>query len=190
MPFRAWRADVPGETGRGRGDAGGTSDEKAPLKRYGQPASGLVSDSMSGKETEVRVLTRILLVVLVFLALAPALVAQEKGRIDTAIASDSRETMAERTSLPAHAAEDLRLRDGGRRPEGHAGEGGLDRGEGATVRRPNTKFAETTTKFPGGATWIPFSYSKPNPQWAAGTYRVELYLGRELAATVKFTITK
>ena len=56
-------------------------------------------------------------------------------------------------------------------------------------QKPDTKFVESTTKFPGGATWIPFSYSKPDPQWAPGTYRVELYLAKELAATVKFTIS-
>lgn len=55
-------------------------------------------------------------------------------------------------------------------------------------QKPDTKFAETTTKFPGGATWIPFSYSKPDPQWAPGAYRVELYLGKDREATVKFTI--
>ncbi len=55
-------------------------------------------------------------------------------------------------------------------------------------QKPDTKFAERTTKFPGGATWIPFSYSKPDPQWAPGSYRVELYLGKDLAATVKFAI--
>ena len=48
----------------------------------------------------MRVPTRFLLVALVALGLAPALVAQEGGRIDTAIASDSRETMAERSSFP------------------------------------------------------------------------------------------
>lgn len=137
----------------------------------------------------MRVLTRIAVVVLVSLALAPAAVAQEeKGRIDTAIASDSRETMAERSSFPptqpkiyifamvADAPRDTPVR-------------AVWIAEKCAGVDPNTKFAESTTKFPGGATWIPYSYSKPNPQWAPGTYRVELYLGRELATTVKFTIT-
>lgn len=137
----------------------------------------------------MRVLTRILLVVLVALALGPALGAQDNGRIDTAIASDSRETMAERSTFPptqpkiyvfamvADAPKDTPVR----------AVWIAEKCEGQTA---NTKFAETTTKFPGGATWIPYSYSKPNPQWASGNYRVELYLGKELAATVKFTITK
>ena len=137
----------------------------------------------------MRVLTRILLVVLVSVALAPALAAQENGRIDTAIASDSRETMAERTSFPptqpkiyvfarvADAPKDTLVK-------------AVWIAEKCDGQPSNTKFAETTTKFPGGATWIPYSYSKPNPQWAAGAYRVELYLGKELAATVKFSVTK
>ncbi len=136
----------------------------------------------------MRVLTRIVLVVLVSLALAPALAAQEeKGRIDTAIASDSRETMAERASFPptqpkiyifamvADAPKDTPVR-------------AVWIAEKCAGVDPNTKFAESTTKFPGGATWIPYSYSKPNPQWAPGSYRVELYLGKELATTVRFTI--
>ena len=137
----------------------------------------------------MRVLTRFLLVIAASLALAPALVAQEKGRIDTAIASDSRETMAERTSFPAT------------QPKIYIFAMVADAPKDSTVKAvwiaekcdgqpPNTKFAERTTKFPGGATWIPFSYTKPNPQWAPGSYRVELLLGGELAATVKFTITK
>lgn len=137
----------------------------------------------------MRALNRILLVVLASLALAPALVAQETGRIDTAIASDSRETMAERSSFPptqakiyifamvADAPKDTPVR-------------AVWIAEKCKGVDPNTKFAETTTKFPGGATWIPYSYSKPNPQWATGNYRVELYLAKELAATVKFTITE
>lgn len=136
----------------------------------------------------MRVLTRILLVILVSLALAPALVAQEKGRIDTAISSDSRETMAERSSFPptqpkiyifamvADAPKDTPVKAVWIAEKAE----GVDR---------NTKFAESTSKFPGGATWIPYSYSKPNPQWAPGDYRVDLYLGKELAATVKFSIS-
>jgi len=135
----------------------------------------------------VRVPTRILLLVLVFLVLAPGAVAQEAGRIDTAIASDSRETMAEKTSFPptqpkiyvfamvADAPKDTPVK----------AVWIAEKCEGVSA---NTKFAETTTRFPGGATWIPYSYSKPNPQWAPGNYRVELYLGKELAATVKFSI--
>jgi hypothetical protein len=146
------------------------------------------SESTNRKETEVRVLTRILLVVLVSLVLVPALVAQEKGRIDTAISSDSRETMAERSSFPplqpkiyifamvADAPKDTPVR-------------AVWIAEKVDGQKPDTKFAESTTKFPGGATWIPFSYSKPDPQWAPGTYRVELYLGKDLEAKVKFTIT-
>ncbi len=137
----------------------------------------------------MRVLTRILPVALVALALAPALAAQERGRIDTAIASDSRETMAERASFPptqpkiyvfamvADAPKDTPVK-------------AVWIAEKCEGQPPNTKFAERTTKFPGGATWIPYSYTKPNPQWASGAYRVELYLGSELAATVKFTVTK
>lgn len=138
----------------------------------------------------MRALNRILLVVLATLALAPAVVvAQESGRIDTAIASDSRETMAERTSFPAT------------QPKIYVFAMVADAPKDTPVRAvwiaekcagvaPNTKFAETTAKFPGGATWIPYSYSKPNPQWAVGAYRVELYLGKDLAATVKFTVTE
>ena len=137
----------------------------------------------------MRVPTRIVLVTLLAVVLAPALLAQESGRIDTAIASDSRETMAERTSFPptqpkiyvfamvADAPKDTPVK-------------AVWIAEKCDGQAPNTKFAETTTKFPGGATWIPYSYSKPNPQWASGAYRVELYLGKELAATVKFSITK
>jgi soluble lytic murein transglycosylase-like protein len=146
------------------------------------------SEETNRKESEVRNLTRVLLVVLVSLALAPALVAQEKGRIDTAISSDSRETMAERSSFPplqpkiyifamvADAPKDTPVR-------------AVWIAEKVDGQKPETKFAESTTRFPGGATWIPFSYSKPDPQWAPGTYRVELYLGKDLEAKVKFTIT-
>ena len=152
-------------------------------------SAGVRPDPEARKETEVRVPTRFLLVALVALVLAPALVAQEGGRIDTAIASDSRETMAERDSFPptqpkiyvfamvADAAPDTPVR-------------AVWIAEKCEGQPPNTKFAERTTKFPGGATWIPFSYTKPNPQWASGAYRVELYLGKQLAATVKFTVTK
>ena len=138
----------------------------------------------------MRVLTRTAVVVLVSLALAPALAAQEeKGRIDTAIASDSRETMAERASFPptqpkiyifamvADAPKDTPVR-------------AVWIAEKCAGVDPNTKFAESTTRFPGGATWIPFSYSKPTANWAPGTYRVELYLGKELASTVKFTVAE
>lgn len=137
----------------------------------------------------MRVLSRILLVALVSAALAPALAAQEKGRIDTAISSDSRETMAERTSFPptqpkiyvfamvADAPKDTPVK-------------AVWIAEKCTGVDANTKFAETTMKFPGGATWIPYSYSKPNPQWAPGTYRVELFLGKELASTVKFQVAE
>ena len=137
----------------------------------------------------MRALNRILLVVLAAFALAPALVAQEAGRIDTAIASDSRETMAERASFPptqpkiyifamvADAPKDTLVK-------------AVWIAEKCAGVAANTKFAETTTKFPGGATWIPYSYSKPNPQWAPGAYRVELYLGKDLAATVKFSVTE
>jgi hypothetical protein len=137
----------------------------------------------------VRVLTRILLVVLVSLALAPALVAQEKGRIDTAIASDSRETMAERASFPPTQAKIYIFAMVADAPAGTPVKAVwiAEKCEGVN---PNTKFAESTTKFPGGATWIPYSYSKPNPQWAPGNYRVDLYLASELAATVKFSVTK
>lgn len=137
----------------------------------------------------MRVLTRILPIALVALALTPAMGAGENGRIDTAIASDSRETMAERSSFPptqpkiyvfamvADAPKDTPVK-------------AVWIAEKCEGQPANTKFAERTTKFPGGATWIPYSYTKPNPQWASGTYRVELYLGSELAATVKFTVTK
>jgi hypothetical protein len=147
-----------------------------------------VRDRKTRKEIEVRVLTRTVPVVLVSLALASALAAQEeKGRIDTAIASDSRETMAERVSFPptqpkiyifamvADAPKDTPVK-------------AVWIAEKCAGVDPNTKFAESTMKFPGGATWIPYSYSKPNPQWAPGNYRVELYLGKDLASTVKFTI--
>jgi hypothetical protein len=147
-----------------------------------------VRDRKARKEIEVRVLTRTALVVLVSLALAPALAAQEeKGRIDTAIASDSRETMAERASFPptqpkiyifamvADAPKDTPVK-------------AVWIAEKCAGVDPNTKFAESTTRFPGGATWIPFSYSKPTANWAPGNYRVELYLGKDLASTVKFTI--
>ena len=137
----------------------------------------------------MRVLTRFLLVIAASLALAPALVAQEKGRIDTAIASDSRETMAERTSFPATQPKIYIFAMVADAPKDTAVKAVwiAEKCEGVGA---NTKFAETTTRFPGGATWIPFSYSKPNPQWATGSYRVELYLGKDLAATVKFTITE
>ena len=137
----------------------------------------------------MRVLTRFLLVVLVALALAPALVAQEGGRIDTAIASDSRETMAEKTSFPPTQPKIYVFAMVADAPQGTPVKA-VWIAEKCEGQPPNTKFAETTTKFPGGATWIPYSYSKPNPQWASGAYRVELYLGKQLAATVKFSVTK
>jgi len=135
----------------------------------------------------VRVLTRILLVVLVSLVLAPALVAQEKGRIDTAISSDSRETMEEKKSFPQTQPKIYIFAMVADAPQGTPVKAVwiAEKCEGVAA---NTKFAETTTKFPGGATWIPYSYSKPNPQWAPGNYRVELFLGADLAATVRFSI--
>jgi hypothetical protein len=137
----------------------------------------------------VRVLTRILPVVLVSLALAPALAAQEKGRIDTAISSDSRETMAERNTFPPTQAKIYIFAMVADAPKDTLVKAVwiAEKCEGVNA---NTRFAETTTKFPGGATWIPYSYSKPNPQWAPGTYRVELFLGKELASTVKFQIAE
>lgn len=137
----------------------------------------------------MRVPTRILLVALVALALAPAVVAQEAGRIDTAIASDSRETMAERSSFPATQPKIYVFAMVADAPKDTPVKAVWIAEKCAGVA-PNTKFAETTTRFPGGATWIPYSYSKPNPQWATGSYRVELYLGKDLAATVKFTVTE
>jgi hypothetical protein len=144
-------------------------------------------ESTNRKETEVRVPTRILLVALVSLALAPALAAQEKGRIDTAISSDSRETMAERSTFPPTQAKIYIFAMVADAPKDTPVKAVwiAEKCEGVDA---NTKFAETTTKFPGGATWIPYSYSKPNPQWAPGNYRVELFLGKELTTTVKFTI--
>ena len=135
----------------------------------------------------MRVLTRILLVVLVSLVLAPALVAQEKGRIDTAIASDSRETMEEKKSFPPTQAKIYVFAMVADAPKDTPVKA-VWIAEKVDGQKPDTKFAERTTKFPGGATWIPFSYSKPDPHWASGNYRVELYLGGDLAATVKFAI--
>ncbi len=135
----------------------------------------------------MRVLTRTFLVALVSLVLAPALAAQESGRIDTAIASDSRETMAERTTFPPTQAKIYVFAMVADAPKDTAVKAVwiAEKCEGVEA---NKKFAESTTKFPGGATWIPFSYSKPNPQWAPGNYRVELFLGKTLATTVKFSI--
>ncbi len=137
----------------------------------------------------MRVPTRFRLATLVALALAPTLVAPESGRIDTAIASDSRETMAEKSSFPPTQAKIYVFAMVADAPKDTPVKA-VWIAEKCDGQTPNTKFAETTTKFPGGATWIPFSYSKPSPQWASGAYRVELYLGRQLASTVKFTVTK
>ncbi|MBK8598339.1 MAG: hypothetical protein IPP07_13820 [Holophagales bacterium] len=136
----------------------------------------------------MRVPTRILLAVLASLALAPALAAQDKGRIDTAITSDSRETMEERKSFPPTQPKIYVFAMVADAPKDTAVKA-VWIAEKVEGQKPDTKFAERTTKFPGGATWIPFSYSKPDPQWAAGNYRVELYLDKDLASTVKFTIS-
>lgn len=135
----------------------------------------------------MRVLTRSLLAILFSLALAPALVGQEKGRIDTAIASDSRETMEEKRSFPPTQAKIYVFAMVADAPKDTAVRA-VWIAEKVEGQKADTKFAERTTKFPGGATWIPFSYSKPDPQWATGSYRVELYLDKDLAATVKFAI--
>lgn len=135
----------------------------------------------------MRVLTRSLFAILFSLALAPALVGQEKGRIDTAIASDSRETMEEKKSFPPTQAKIYVFAMVADAPKDTPVKA-VWIAEKVEGQKADTKFAERTTKFPGGATWIPFSYSKPDPQWATGNYRVELYLDKELAATVKFAI--
>lgn len=135
----------------------------------------------------MRVLTRSLFAILFSLALAPALVGQEKGRIDTAIASDSRETMEEKKSFPPTQAKIYVFAMVADAPKDTPVKA-VWIAEKVEGQKADTKFAERTTKFPGGATWIPFSYSKPDPQWASGNYRVELYLDKDLAATVKFAI--
>jgi hypothetical protein len=50
---------------------------------------------------------------------------------------------------------------------------------------PNTKIDEiTTTSYTGGS----FNLTKPNKGWPVGRYRLEIYLGKELAKTVPFAI--
>ena len=52
-----------------------------------------------------------------------------------------------------------------------------------------TKIDEQRTKAEGDAEDGVFSLSKPTKGWAAGEYRLEIYVNDKLATTVKFTIT-
>jgi hypothetical protein len=52
----------------------------------------------------------------------------------------------------------------------------------------NTKIDESTLTADQDDFYGAFSLSKPNKGWPVGKYRVEIYDGDELAATVEFTI--
>ncbi len=96
----------------------------------------------------MRVLTRSLFAILFSLALAPALVGQEKGRIDTAIASDSRETMEEKKSFPPTQAKIYVFAMVADAPKDTPVKA-VWIAEKVEGQKPDTKFAERTTKFPG-----------------------------------------
>ena len=53
---------------------------------------------------------------------------------------------------------------------------------------PNTKIDEKTLNAEGDTDDGVFSLSKPTKGWPVGKYRLEIYVGDELAKTVKFTI--
>jgi hypothetical protein len=55
------------------------------------------------------------------------------------------------------------------------------------VAPANYKIDEATLKIPGNATGT-FSLSKPNNGFPIGKYRVEIYLGDDLAKTIPFTV--
>jgi hypothetical protein len=52
----------------------------------------------------------------------------------------------------------------------------------------NTKIDEKTLNAEGDTDDGVFSLSKPTKGWPVGKYRLEIYVGDELAKTVKFTI--
>lgn len=53
----------------------------------------------------------------------------------------------------------------------------------------NTKIDEATVTGPSGDFSATFSLSKPNAGWPVGKYRVEVYAGEKIVATLKFSIT-
>ncbi len=55
------------------------------------------------------------------------------------------------------------------------------------VAPPNYKIDEATLNLPGVDKGT-FTVSKPNTGWPVGKYRLDIYLGKDLAKTVPFTV--
>jgi hypothetical protein len=132
---------------------------------------------------------RVALVLAVSFLAAISAAAQKPGaHIDTAITSDSRETMTERTVFPptqrrvyvfymmVDAAKGQKVK-------------ALWIAERADGMPPNKSFSEVETSSAGGTYWGSFSYPKPKDgPWPIGAYRVEIQVDGTLAANTKFEI--
>ena len=126
---------------------------------------------------------------LISLLAAPVLAQQAGPRIDTAISSDSKETMAEKTSfsqttpkifvfyMMADAVKGTRVKAAWI----------ADKVDGYD---PNNKFDESNATSPGGTYWGAFSYPRPGAAWPLGQYRVDLSVDGKVVKSVKFKIEK
>ncbi len=131
-----------------------------------------------------------LLALAVSLLAAPSALAQKPGaRVDTVITSDSKETMAERSVFPPS------------QPKVYVFYMMADAPKGTKVKvvwvaenvegyDANKKFSETQTTSQGGTYWGAFSFSRPDPAWPLGTYRVDILVDGTLAQSARFKIQK
>ena len=123
-----------------------------------------------------------------FLAAISAAAQKTGARIDTAITSDSRETMAERTVFPPTQGKVYvfyMMVDATRGQKVRA----IWIAEKADGMPPNKSFSEVETSSAGGTYWGSFSYPKPKDgPWPIGAYRVEIQVDGVVAANAKFKI--
>lgn len=123
-----------------------------------------------------------------FLAAISAAAQKPGAHIDTAITSDSRETMAERTVFPPTQGKVYvfyMMVDATRGQKVKA----IWIAEKADGMPPNKSFSEVETSSAGGTYWGSFSYPKPKDgPWPIGAYRVEIQVDGALAANARFKI--
>ncbi len=129
-----------------------------------------------------------LVLAMAFLAAVSAAAQNPGARIDTAITSDSRETMAERTVFPPTQGKVYvfyMMVDATKGQKVKA----IWIAERADGMPPNKSFSEVETSSAGGTYWGSFSYPKPKDgHWPIGAYRVEILVDGTLAANARFKI--
>ena len=114
---------------------------------------------------------------------------QAKARIESAITSDSRETMAEKEVFAPSTPKVYVIYMMADAPKGTRLKA-IWYAEKAEGVEANSKMNESTGSSGSGTYWGAVSYSKPTAGWPIGTYKVELYLDDKLEKTVRFKVAK